>query len=147
MTLLGRWNWYLPSWLELVDDPADRRGDDRAPLPERLGDGQAETLSEALLHDHCGMALQGVDDARVCCEVAHPDRDKMHARALRRRKECPLPLHLGENLRLLRVVADAVHGGPGKDQVSAERRVDILRERPHDAGHVLHAVPSGDLHY
>ena len=63
----------------LVDEAADRAGDDRPRLQHALGDGQPEALGEALLHDDAGVALERVDDHRVLLDVVHRDADQLDA--------------------------------------------------------------------
>ena len=66
---------------DLVLDAADAAGDDGAVLPHRLGDGQAEALGEALLHDDRRVTLDGVDDRRVLAAVLHRQAREVHAPA------------------------------------------------------------------
>ena len=80
--------------LDLVLDAADARGDDRPALPHRLGDGEAEALGEALLHDDVGAPLQRVDDDRVLVGVVHRQQREVDpaadaARAARARPPRP----------------------------------------------------------
>jgi hypothetical protein len=58
---------------DLVLDPADARGDDRALLPHGLGHGEAEAFDEALLDNDVGSALYRVHDGRVLLDVVHRD--------------------------------------------------------------------------
>src|SRR3954471_15944803 len=58
---------------DLVLDAADSGGDHRPALPHRLGDGQAESLDQALLDDDCGMPLERVDQEGVLVDVVHRD--------------------------------------------------------------------------
>ena len=47
--------------LDLQRDPADVAADRGPPLPQRLGDRQAESLADRLLHADVGLGLEGVD--------------------------------------------------------------------------------------
>src|SRR5271157_1408129 len=51
--------------LDLLSDAADARGHDRAALPHRLCDGEAEALRQALLGNDIGAPLKRVDDHGV----------------------------------------------------------------------------------
>lgn len=46
----------------LERDPAHRARDHRAPLPQRLGDGEREALAQRLLKHYGRAPLQRVDD-------------------------------------------------------------------------------------
>ena len=43
MTLLGDWNWYLPSWLEWIPQVGPVAAPSVPPAPERGGEGAAAT--------------------------------------------------------------------------------------------------------
>ena len=64
--------------VDLVLDAADSAGDDRTALPHRFGHGQTEALAQALLDDHAGVTLEGVDDRGVLVGVGHRQRREMH---------------------------------------------------------------------
>ena len=67
---------------DLLSDTTYAGGDDRSALPHRLGDSQAEALSNALLHDDARMPLERVDHHRVLVEIVHREgREVMRRRA------------------------------------------------------------------
>jgi hypothetical protein len=70
-----------PAVDNLVLDASDSRSDDRTSLPHRLRDGESESLSDALLHDHVGPPLKRVHDRRVLLEVVHRQARQVHALA------------------------------------------------------------------
>ena len=67
--------------LDLIDDAADRTGDDGLSLPHRLRDRQAEALGEALLDDDRRVALDRVHDRRVLVGIGHGDAGEVDAAA------------------------------------------------------------------
>src|ERR1017187_1512756 len=82
------------SVLDLVSDAADPRRNDRAPLPHRLRDGEAEALRQALLRDDVGAPLEGVDDHGVLVGVHHRQQGEVHAAADPTRQLRPGRLYL-----------------------------------------------------
>ena len=113
------WSWMPPT----------ARGDDRAPLPHRLGDGQPEALGEALLHDDVGAALERVDDHRVLVGIVHRQQREVHPTALAARQLAPGGLDLREHLGALRVVGDRASRPGPRARGAARRRPDVLGER------------------
>src|SRR6266508_3897674 len=130
------------SVLDLVFDPADATGHDRAALPHGFGDGEPEALDKALLHDHIGAALERVDDRRVLVGVLHRqlcDHDPIaHIPGHRVAQALQLAQHLG----LFGVVGHRGGGRPGKHQVGIRPRRDVVREGFQNALGVLESVPS-----
>ena len=57
--------------LDLVANTTDPTRHDRPSLPHRLGDGQAESLREAFLHDDVCVPLERIDNRRVLVDVIH----------------------------------------------------------------------------
>src|SRR5271166_1788910 len=76
----GIWQQDARAIGDLVNDPADRRADDRAPLPHSLGHGQPEPFGQALLHDDGGVPLQRVDHGRVLVDVIERQRNQQGSR-------------------------------------------------------------------
>ena len=132
---------------DLVLDPADAAGDDRPVLPHRLGDGEAEALREALLHDDRRVALDRVDDRRVLAAVLHREAREVHAAAHVGLERQPCGADLLEHHGALGVVGDAGRGRPGEDEARVrDVRRDVLGEALHHADRVLQRIPARDLH-
>ena len=114
---------------DLVDDPADRRRDDRPGLPHGLGDRETEALSETLLDDDGRVALQRIDDRRVLVGVVHRDACEVYSLAAHRSEAaCHCETHSPKHLVRLGVVGDAARLRAGKDQVRVGAVGDVFRE-------------------
>ena len=61
------------------------------------------------------------------------------------REISPQPDALVQHFGALRIIGDACDRRPAENEVGAERSIDVTHEGLHHAGHVLHAVPAGDL--
>src|SRR5207302_2468957 len=134
--------------LDLVFDPADTTRDDRASLPHRLGDGQAESLRKAFLNHNVGAALKGIDDCGVFFSVIHRELGNQDAVAYPRIEPVTDVPDLAQDLGLFRVVVDGGHGGPRENQPRIDVWRNVLREPASHAARVLQAVPARDLdHY
>ena len=131
------WSWMPPT----------RRGDDRAALPHRLGDGQAEALGEALLHDDVGAPLERVDDHRVLVGVGHRQQREVHAAAdvaRQRRARPPRPPRTPRRPRDRR--RRPSRPGPASTRCGSSSAPDVLGEAREHAERVLQPVPARDLH-
>ena len=125
--------------------PPIARGDDRAALPHRLCDGEPEALSQALLRDHVGAPLKGVDDHRVLVGVRHRQQGEVHATADPAGQLRPSRLDFCEHLLALGVVGDRRHVGARQHEVRLLVGADVLGERSEHAQRVLQAIPARDL--
>ena len=121
--------------------PPIRLADDRTRLPHRLGDGEAETLGEALLNDNVGAALYGVDHRRVLVDILHRQRGEVDAFLQPTRQRLTLGLDRGQDLSALRIVGDPGNRRPGKEQVGVGVPA-VFSEATHDTDRVLELVPA-----
>jgi hypothetical protein len=112
---------------DLVLDPPDPAGQDRAGFPHRLGHRQPEPLGKALLHDHVGAALHGVDHGRVLLQVLHRQTRQMHPVTRGARQRRLGSAHLLEDLLALGVVAHRLDRRAGQDQAGAQPVGDVGR--------------------
>ena len=132
---------------DLVLDAADPRSDDRTRLPHRFGDGESESLRDALLHDHVGPPLQRVHDRRVLLEVVHRQARQVHALprgAVEARDEVP---GLFEDLGSFRIVGHGAHRRARIHEVRVSPGRDVLDEALDDAERILQPVPARDLEH
>src|SRR6188472_3087874 len=63
---------------DLVDDAADRAGNHGPGLPHGLCHRESEALGQALLTDHGGVALEGIDDCRSLVGIGHRHAGEVH---------------------------------------------------------------------
>ena len=91
---------------DLQGDAADVPGHRRARLPQRLGHGQPEPLSQALLHNDVGAALDGVDHGRVLLQILHRQTGQMDPVPVGPWQRRPGPADLLEDLVAFGVIAD-----------------------------------------
>src|SRR6266487_6374498 len=127
---------------DLVLDAADVAGHHRPRLPHRLGHRQSEAFRQALLHDHVGAALQGVDHGAVLLHVVHGQARHVDPLALGGWQLLEGAAHLAEHRLALRVVADGIGRRSGQHQVGTEPVVDVPGEAPQDTERVLERVPA-----
>jgi hypothetical protein len=133
---------------DLVLNPAHPAGNHRASLPHRLGDGESETLDQALLDHDGGVPLERVDDDGVLVAVVHRERGEMHPTTHFRRQAPPSFPALGEDLCALRVIAHPGHLQSGQHQMRLPDTMLVARadETCHHPCHVLQPVPTAYLH-
>src|SRR5450756_118037 len=145
--------------LDLQRDPRYVAADGRPRLPQPLGDGEAEALARGLLHDHVGVALEGVDLHRAhVVEVGQDEHVGVGAhvldhlleifpalRVVARHRSDESELH-GRVLRLDGTVDvdDAQRVLPRVEarDLQQKRSLDVDAELTHDVGGVL----GGELH-
>ncbi len=126
----------------LILNSAHRARDDRTFLPHRLGNRQTESLRQALLHDHRGMPLNGVDDGGLLVGIAHRRAGKVDSVACRMGKSAPEVETFGHGRRRLGIVGDAGDGRTNQEKVCAKGRVDMPGEALKHSRHILHPVPA-----
>jgi hypothetical protein len=84
-------------------------------------------LGKALLHDHVGAALHGVDHGRVLLQVLHRQTRQMHPVTRGARQRRLGSAHLLEDLLALGVVAHRLDRRAGQDQAGAQPVGDVGR--------------------
>src|SRR3954454_8262850 len=149
---------------DLQRDATHVAADRRAPLPERLGDGQPEALPDRLLHDHVGLRLEGVHldrpdvvqvvedlDVGIGLGVLEGAVEELPALGvIRSHRADQGELHLRELLGDLAVGvdhADRVLPGVEAGDLGDQRAVDVDAELVADEGGVVGGerhVPGGE---
>src|SRR6267378_8224702 len=117
---------------DLVGNAANRSGDGGLPLPQRLGDGKAETFLDRFLDHNGRSALQSINLKRTPGRQVEDDNVRIIAGDL---------LDLFENECAFRIIACAA---AGKDQLA----IDIFScqlESLYHANRILQSVETRDL--
>ena len=130
------WSWIPPTRLATTG---------RA-LPHRLGDGQAEALGEALLHDDVAWRWSALTIAAFSSSVVHRQAGEVDARARlgASASRCAArPRRAPRRPRGRRTTAPTA--GPASTQVRVRPRGSVLGEAAHHAERVLEPVPARDL--
>ena len=122
------------------------RGREHCPaLPHGLGDGEAESLHQTLLHHDGGVALERVHHGGVLVDVIHRQGDQVHEVSGVGGKRLPGGQALGEHLPPFGIIGDRLHLWSDECEVGVGLTRHGLDESLHDPTHVLQVVPPGDL--